>query len=116
MYGIPSHLDLSAFVGATAYMVCMSHAQLQINFEPHGHLNIEGRWELLDGSGQLVGGRAREDANRPSGAELLIGRKVIASAVLAPEWFELHFDGGTLLRVYDDSEQNESFSIQPGDI
>lgn len=43
-------------------------------------------------------------------------RFLTSGAVHAPDWFELRFEGGLAPRVFDDSEQYESFSIQPGDI
>jgi hypothetical protein len=41
---------------------------------------------------------------------------VVDTEVSAPRWFALRFNGGEVLRVFDDSEQFESFSIQPGSI
>jgi hypothetical protein len=46
----------------------------------------------------------------------LVGRQVAASEVAAPTWFALRFEGGEVLRIFDDSQQYESFSIQPGNI
>jgi hypothetical protein len=45
-----------------------------------------------------------------------LGQKVVGVRVQAPDWFELHFANGVVLRILDDSRQYESFSIQPGDI
>jgi len=41
---------------------------------------------------------------------------VAGTEVDAPRSFALRFAGGEELRVFDDSDQFESFSIQPGDI
>jgi hypothetical protein len=41
---------------------------------------------------------------------------VAASEVSAPAWFALRFEGGEVLRVFDDSPQYESFQIEPGGI
>ena len=46
----------------------------------------------------------------------LVGLVVTASEVAAPGWFALRFNSGEVLRIYDNSEQYESFSIQPGNI
>jgi hypothetical protein len=36
--------------------------------------------------------------------------------VQAPDWFSLTFDNGMVLKVYDASQEYESFSIQPGNV
>jgi hypothetical protein len=36
--------------------------------------------------------------------------------VAAPEWFALRFEGGEVLRVFDDDPQYECFQIWPGGI
>jgi hypothetical protein len=36
--------------------------------------------------------------------------------VHAPEWFEMQVEGRLALRMFNDSEEDESFPIQPGDI
>lgn len=46
----------------------------------------------------------------------LLGQKVAHTELNAPVWFELCFDRGDVLRIRDDSNQYESFSIQPGNI
>ena len=115
MYGVPENLDLSGFSGLSVTLVCIAEAQVQIHFERDHYVGIEGAWELIDSSGRVVGGRGRGQSNEESKAELLLGRKVLGVAVSPPDWFELRFDHGVALKVYDDSQQYESFSIQPGD-
>jgi hypothetical protein len=116
MYGVPDDLDLSGFSGLTVTRVCVDAAQVQVYFEQDHYVGIEGAWELIDSGGQIVGGRSRDRTTRESKADLLVGLRVLGNAVSPPDWFELRFDNGTTLKVYDDSEQYESFSIQPGNI
>jgi hypothetical protein len=116
MNGVPEDLDLSGFSGLAVNMVCIDEAQVQIHFERDHFVGIEGAWELIDSSGQVVGGRVRGQSNPESKAELLLGRRVLGHTVSPPDWFELQFEDGIALRVYDDSQQYESFSIQPGHI
>jgi hypothetical protein len=52
----------------------------------------------------------------PCRTNRLLGQRVVDTEVSAPRWFALRFNGGEVLRVFDDSEQFESFSIQPGSI
>ena len=40
----------------------------------------------------------------------------VGTEIDQPRSFALKFEGGDVLRVFDNSEQYESFSIQPGDI
>jgi hypothetical protein len=67
----------------------------------------QGAW--IDGT---VAGAERP----PCRSDMLLGQRVIGTEVSAPKWFALRFDGGEVLRVFDDSQQFESFSIQPGNI
>jgi hypothetical protein len=46
----------------------------------------------------------------------LLGSQVIGTQVGAPRSFALCFANGDELGVFDDSDQYESFSIQPGDV
>ena len=84
--------------------------------EPTGVISVEGDWELYGPSGALVDFQEEPSEREAFRIHVLIGRKVVSSEVSAPEWFELEFDSGHRLRVYDRSPRYESFSIQPGDI
>ncbi|HEY7062601.1 MAG TPA: hypothetical protein VII06_14060 [Chloroflexota bacterium] len=80
-------------------------------------ITVEGHWELRDTAGQIVdsGGRAQSNvAHETFRVHVLLGHTVSAGTVSAPTSFTLTFDDGMALTVYDDSEQYESFSIQPG--
>jgi len=116
MYGVPADLSLERFVGATLIQVALGEFQIQFRFQPAGEIAVEGRWELLDPAGRLVDQAqpiATRDAYR---VHQLLGRKVTASQVEAPRSIALQFDGGQWLRVFDSSQEYESFTIQPGDI
>jgi hypothetical protein len=116
MYGVPADLALSFLHGADLIQVCLGQFQVQFHFAPVGSISVEGRWELLDGLGNLID-RSLDDADRPPyQLHRLLGRRVLGSEVSAPDWFALQFEGGDVLRVYDDSREYESFSIQPGNI
>ena len=71
---------------------------------------------LEDESGRVIARDSPEAGNGSARLLRLLGRRVVGSAVAAPESFALEFDGGMRLRVYDSSSESESFSIQPGDI
>ena len=117
MYGVPKDLDLSSFVGATLVQIALGEAQLQFNFDRQGHgISVEGGWEFVNGHGEVID-EARPNLDQTEyRIHVLLGRQVEGWAVHAPDWFELRFGSGLRLRVYDDSQDHESFSIQPGDI
>ena len=124
MYGVPRDLDLSRFIGATLIQVCLGEFQVQFHFHAAGgvgshrmlHIDVERRWELRDESDRIVD-RAEPNSDRhASRLHRLLGRAVTETVVDAPCSFALRFASGEELRVFDDSDQYESFSIQPGDI
>ncbi len=116
MYGVPADLDLSFLHGTVLIQVCLGQHQVQFHFHPTGSIFVEGGWELRDAAGEWMDGTT-EGVERPRcRSDRLLGGRVAGSEVSAPRWFALRFDGGEVLRVFDDSEQYESFQIEPGGI
>jgi hypothetical protein len=116
MYGVPTDLDLGFLHGAELIQVCLGQRQLQFHFHPVGSISVEGRWELRDASGALID-RQHDGPDRPAfQLHRLLGRRVAGSEVCVPAWFALRFEGGDMLRVFDDSPLCESFKIEPGGI
>jgi hypothetical protein len=114
MYGVPADLDLAFLQGAELIQVCLGCHQVQFRFHPIGVISVEGSWELLDAAGDRID-RSHDSMDRPPYQfHRLLGRSVVSTEVSAPDWFALRFDGGDVLRVFDDSEQYESFQIRPG--
>ncbi|MBI2090067.1 MAG: hypothetical protein HYT78_15240 [Deltaproteobacteria bacterium] len=124
MRGVPHDLDLSRFVGATLIQLCLGEFQVQFHFQAAGsagsegmlYIGVERGWELRDGSGALVDhsqSNAERDVYR---VHRLLGLTVAGTALDAPRSFALRFRNGHELRIFDDSDRYESFSIQPGDI
>ena len=124
MYGVPRDLDLSRFVGATMIQICLGPAQVQFHLQAEGcvvnegllYIDVEGRWELQDRDGHVIDGVERGTQPDVHRVHRLLGRVVSGAEVNAPESFSLRFDQGDTLRIFDDSAEYESFSIQPGDI
>jgi hypothetical protein len=92
--------------------------QVQFHFHPAGSISVEGAWELLTADGTCIDHhQGRDGSDRPPyQLHRLLGHRVVGSEVCPPEWFALRFENGEVLRVFDDSAQYESFSIQPGKI
>jgi hypothetical protein len=116
MHGVPSNLDLTFLHGAELIQVCLSQHQVQVHFSPAGSIFVDGRWELLDGTGERIDQSHDERDRPPYQLHALLNQRVVASEVSPPAWFSLRFERGQLLRVFDDSQQFESFQIQPGGI
>jgi hypothetical protein len=116
VYGVPADLDLAYLHGAELIQVCLGLYQLQFHFHPAGSIAVEGGWELLDATGARLDGRQDGPDRPPYQLHRLLGRRVAGSEVSAPAWFALRFEGGEVLRVFDDSSQYESFQIEPGGI
>jgi hypothetical protein len=118
LHGVPADLNLSAFVGATLERIDLGKWIIHFQFamEPAGVIGVEGEWELLDASGSVVD-RQQEPAERESyRLHALLLHDVTGYHVEAPRWFSLTFDNGMMLKIYDESREYESFSIQPGNI
>lgn len=117
MYGVPANLDLAFLHGSQLTQLCLGSFQIQLHFSPIGSISIEGSWELTDATGQLLDRASSDETSHPpQQLHHLLGHRVTGSQVAAPHWFSLEFDGGETLRIFDDSTEFESFSIQPGDI
>ena len=100
--------------------MCLGQYQIQFLFASGAGISVEGRWELTDSAGAVVDGADRDSLPysqpRPLKVHLLLGKTVTECAVKRSHFLSLRFDSGHTLSVFEDSEQYESFSIQPGDI
>ncbi|HKB03247.1 MAG TPA: DUF6188 family protein [Gemmataceae bacterium] len=116
MHGVPPGPDLSFLRGAELIQVCLGRHQVQFHFHPAGQISVEGMWELLDPAGARIDQSSDAPDRPPYQFHRLLGLAVVSVEVSAPDSFALRFDGGYVLRVFDDSEQYESFQVQPGGI
>ena len=116
MYGVAADLDLSIFQQAELIQLCVGVYQIQFSFHPKGYLGVEGKWELLANDGTLIDALEPVPRTRPYQVHRLLGQKVVRTELSPPDWIALYFERGEVLRVFDDSPQYESFSIQPGNI
>lgn len=114
MHGIPANLTLAPFEAGEVIQVCLGLHQVQFHFHPTGSISLEGGWELLAADGTCIDRRYHGLDRPPYQLHRLLGRRVVGSEVAAPKWFALRFEGGEVLRVFDDVAQGESFSIEPG--
>jgi hypothetical protein len=116
MYGVPADLDLTFLHDALLVQVCLGEYQIQFAFFPTGHISVEGKWELLAADGSRIDGLQPVPRTEPYRLHQLLGQRVVRTEIAPPSWIALQFERGELLRVFDNSQQYESFSIQPGNI
>jgi hypothetical protein len=111
MYGVPADLPIQAFVGHEANQICLGRFQVQLHFSGVGSIQMEGRWELRDGEGDLVDAAGEHKDRDSYRIHRIIDVPVAAARIDPPRSFTLHFGNDLRLTVFDDSEQYESFSI-----
>ena len=126
MYGVPHDLDLERSVGTTLVELCLGQYQAQFRFHALDsgwldegerlEVSVAGGWELRDASGAVTARGERGVGGAAHVLHHLIGGSVAATDIDPPSSFALHFDDGHQLRIIDDSDDQESFSIQPGDV
>jgi hypothetical protein len=111
MYGLrPEDIKhLSHLEQASLIQVCVGQYQLVFNFHPAGTIAVEGRCELLDDGGLDIWDRG-ERSERFRFLELL-GESVVAVTIDSPRSFKLAFSNRRSLRVVDNSDLYESFSV-----
>ena len=116
MYGVPTNLDLSGFAQRPLTQIAIGEFQVQLLFHPQGSISVEGAWELRDEHGALVDQSLPNEQRSEYRLHRLLRQQVIRWDIDPPSSFSLTFANGLILRVFDDSQQYESFAIQPGDI
>ena len=118
MYGVPADLNLTRFEGAYLEQIALGPYIVHFHFgaDLSPVISVEGRWELSDSSGRVVDRQIELAEREAYRLHVLFERAVVATELHAPGWFELVFEGGYTLRIFDDSPQYESFHIQPGEL
>ena len=119
MHGVPVDLPLAAFVGFTLDQICLGQFQIQFHFggEPGvaARILVEGGWELHDSSGSELDHDQEHFDRQHYKLHVLLGRTVSSFTIDAPRSFQLVFDSGHSLTVYDDNTHYETFSVHvPG--
>jgi len=116
MYGVTDRIDLSKFVGTTLEQISIGSYQIIFRFGPGCFIAAEGRWLLLGPDGSVVDQSEEPDERDAYRVHICLGQRVAAATPEPPDAISITFDTGHVLRFVDDSEQYESFSIQPGGV
>ena len=119
MYGVPKDLPLQRFVGDSICQIAFGQHGIHFNFEKGGSICVDfGKWQIHDKSGAIVDESIEglPSARQYYRVHVILGSEVTKFEIDAPRSFTLTFSSGHKLTVYDDSEQYESFSIEPDGI
>ena len=76
-------------------------------------MSVEGGWQLLDPSGALIDSAMEHREREHYALHVLLGHGISDFSIDAPRSFQLVFDSGHRLKIYDDNEHYEAFSVNP---
>jgi len=90
-------------------------SQIQFRFDDDHVISVEGGWEIVDASGCRVDRTQNHSDRTAYHVHAILESPVEAFRIDAPNSFTLCFQNGYALTVFDNSDDFESFSIQPED-
>ena len=111
MYGVLESLPLFEFVGQECSQIGLGEFQLQFHFSDGSSICVEGKWELWNRDNVLVDRFTPHTQREKYCVHKIIGQKVCSFSINAPTSFTLHFEDKFALKIYDDSQHYESFSL-----
>src|SRR5262245_43560803 len=102
---------LKTLEGKELIQICVGQHDLQFRFHSHGTLTVLGRCELLDEIGCVADVWGTDDRSERFRFLELLSQPVINVEIDSTKSFTALFGNRCKLRVIDDSEQYESFSV-----
>jgi hypothetical protein len=113
MHGIkPEDIQhLLPLCGTTLTQICVGEYQIIFHFHPAGSISVEGHCELLEPTRTVVDSWDRGARSENFRFCDLLRQSVIDISIDSPKSFVATFSNSWRLRVVDDSEQYESFSV-----
>ena len=102
---------LSPLLGAELIQICVGEFDLQFRFHPSAFLSVEGRCEMLLDSDTVLDFWDRGTHSDSFRFLQLLGLAVLEVVIDRPNSFKLAFSQRRWLRVIDNSDRYESFSI-----
>jgi hypothetical protein len=97
--------------GRKLTLVSLGEYDLQFHFSPQASVSVEGRCEMLDTSGEVLDVWNRGTRSAVLRFLDLLGGTVTEVVIDSPRSFKLTFDSTRQLRLVDNSDQYESFSV-----
>ncbi|MHC4525129.1 MAG: DUF6188 family protein [Planctomycetota bacterium] len=104
MYGLPKDFDGTFLVGRTLEMVCFAQYQVFLHFDPEITITIESSFSYQ--SDQMISVPVKK-----SDLMNLLGISVKEVQGDKNGTLSLTFTNGEILKIYDNSEQYESYRI-----
>ena len=111
MYGVPSDLPLSGFVGAECNQIALGQFQIQFHFAGTGSILAESGWELRNSVGEVIDRSCAHGDRECYRVHGIIDVQVARYVIDPPRSFTLYFQTGHALTIFDDSEHYECFSL-----
>lgn len=112
MYGVSEELPFASLIGEECNMIGLGQFQIQFHFSgDRKSLSVESNWKLRDADGNIVDRAMPHDQRTEYRIHRIIDQSVSSFEVDAPSSFQLEFENGYRLTVYDDKEQFECFSL-----
>ena len=115
MYGVPDDLPLQRFVGDAVVQICIGLDGVHFVFGRAGTIAVEGRWELIDGTGAVVDLHREHGQREAYRVHVILNEDVTRFDIDPPRSFSLVFASGHRLVVSDDAGY-EAFHIYPDGI
>jgi hypothetical protein len=113
MYGLPQDFDGLFLVGRELEIVSYTANSIFLGFGNEVSITTESSYEC-----RIVGDEELVEAQQPPVASSrlmqLVGHKVASVDVEQPGTLALHFDGGHVVRCFDDQPNYESYRIARG--
>lgn len=109
MHGLPTDFNLGTFVSKALEQVCFTENQVSFHFSDDVSVTVEGPLSYA-----VVGQRESTKTEPPivrSDLMRLLGARVTAATGNVEGTLTLEFDGGGIIRCYDDSKAAESYHI-----
>ena len=107
MYGLPKDFDGSFLVGRTLEMVCFNQNQVYLHFDANTTISIESAFSYK--TEEVVDVPVQE-----SNLMEILGSAVSIAQGDANGTLSLLFNNGDTLKVYDTTQQYESYTISYG--
>ena len=112
MYGLPTDESFQFLIGRSLDQVCFGRYQVIFNFDAAVSISVEGGLGVrLPGAEETIVVDSRDVANVLVSA---VGTRVVDVQVDDTRSLSLSFEDGLWLRVIDDQEEIESFTVSHG--
>src|SRR5690349_6610382 len=115
MYRIPANLDLHDIIGSEIYEIGWGKYHIIFNFYSKRNITVESLIELWN-EGKVLTTWAQNEQWSNHLVQNILQVKVTSYQVESDTVLAIHFENGYTLRIYDNSDQYESFEIGPGPI